>query len=107
NLIRSINFLKNSTISAFKLDWNNEKILASIIENEYVTDPYSSKQLAVIDATGKIDTIFGKYDPFILENNNYSFLNEIVIDDEENTIYTNLQYSPYIQVYDLNSYEQI
>lgn len=109
SLIHTAEFLEGGKIGTtpFGMLWYKDNIVATIIENEYIYEPDQSKLLSIINTDGSVDTLFGKFDPFAREDNSYSFANVMAVDDQSGLVYTNLQFSPHIQVYNLESTEKV
>jgi len=106
-IINSVNFLQTSPISAFELAWYNDKIITSVVENKFVENPQNSKLVGLFNTDGKLDSLFGKHDPFTTDNNNFSIKSVISIDKERGVLYTNLKKSPFVQIYDMQTFERI
>ncbi len=103
NILHSSSFLENVKFGTtpFAMQSYKDKILTTIIENQYMFEPSESKLLAMITVDGKVDTVFGEFDPFTKHDNNYNFFNEIAVDENNNIAYVNLVSSPHIQSYNL------
>lgn len=108
NLLHSSSFLDNVQFGTtpFAMQSYRDRILTAIIENQYMFEPSESKLLAMITVDGKVDTLFGKFDPFTKHDNNYNFFNEIAIDENSEEAYVNLVSSPHIQSYNLTDFNK-
>lgn len=104
NLLHSTGFLENETFNptANNLRWYNNKIVATIYDTDVRFETHRSRLIGLIDTNGTAETIFGRFDEFSMEDNNLAFNTVIALDEEADIAYTNLQTSPYFQIYDLN-----
>lgn len=108
-LLQSNQFFTNSKIGFATTELNiyQDKFILPIWEMKVPDDPLKSKQLALFDESGSLDTLFGEYDKFIEIDNHYSQTHNYVIDESRDRLYINLNTSPYIQEYDLKSLNRI
>jgi hypothetical protein len=108
-LISSNNILENADFSLVPhyLRWYNGKLAGTIIDLESRFEPYNSRLLALINKDGSTDTSFGKFDPFSKQDHRETFVSLLAVDEKNNLAYTNLQSSPYFQIYDLKNFERI
>lgn len=105
-LINSNTFLPNSKLwtHPYGLYAYEDRLLISVTETKFIHEPHKSKLLALVDYDGKIDTVFGMHDTFTKEDNTYSAENNIF--SISNNIFTNSIGSPYIQVYNSDTFQQ-
>lgn len=81
-----------------------DHLLFSVTELKFIHEPHKSKLLALTDYEGTVDTVFGMHDNFTIDDNTYSAENNILI--THNSIYTNSVGSPYLQIYNSNTFQQ-
>lgn len=108
-LISSNNILENADFSLVPhyLWWYKGQLAGTIIDLESRFEPYKSRLLALINDDGSTDTAFGKFDPFSKQDHRETFVSLLALDEENNVAYTNLQSSPYFQIYDMEHFERI
>lgn len=82
-----------------------DRLLISVTEMKFIREPQKSKLLALVKYSGTVDTVFGMHDKFTEEDNSYSAENTILI--SLNTILTSSVGSPYIQIYNRDTYQQV
>lgn len=104
NLLHSTEFLERETFNptANNLRWYNNKIVATIYDTDVRFETHKSRLIGLIDTSGTAEAIFGRFDEFSQEDNNLAFNTVIALDEGTDLAYTNLQTSPYFQIYDLN-----
>ncbi|MFP8489303.1 6-bladed beta-propeller [Gracilimonas sp. Q87] len=103
NLLHSTDFLERETFNptANNLRWYNNKIVATIYETDVRFETHKSRLVGLIDTSGIAESIFGRFDEYSQDDNNLAFNTVIALDEETDLAYTNLQTSPYFQIYDL------
>lgn len=108
-LLQSFPFMEKADfgIIPYELTYYESSFYSPMIESKYVMKPEKSKLIAVFSKDGKVKKKFGKLDSFAKSDNNYSFNSKIAIDRENNILYSTLSTSPFIQSYNLNTYETI
>lgn len=108
-LIGSNNILENADFSLVPhyLRWYKGKLAGTIIDLDSRFEPYNSRLLALINDDGSTDAVFGKFDRFSKQDHRETFVSLLAVDEDNNVAYTNLQSSPYFQIYDLESFERI
>lgn len=106
-LIHSNTFLNDGRLFAhpYRLYVYEDRLLIPVTEMKHTHEPHKSRLLALVKYDGTIDIVFGYQDPFSEEDNNYSTYNNILIEGE--TIFTSLSTSPYVQAYDINTYQKV
>lgn len=106
NLLRSVSFLENETINptANNLNWYNNQVVTTIYDTKIPFNvTHKSSLVALIDTNGSLDKVFGKFDPFSQKDNKLTFNTVSSLDDRSGLLYTNLQTSPYVYVYSLET----
>ena len=107
-LIQSNTIFSEGELWAHPYSVNNFKdrlLIIPVTESEFIREPHKSNLLAIVDYGGNVDSVFGKHDKFTTEDNSYSAENTILIDS--NFIYTSSVGSPYIQMYNNETFQQV
>lgn len=108
DLISSHSILEKSDFSLLpnSLSWYGDKLLGGIIDINSTFEPHKSRLLALINSDGSTEKVFAKVDPFSKEDNRETFTSLIVADEDKDFVYTNLQTSPYFQIFNLASFDR-
>lgn len=109
NLLKSTKILEGVTYNptANNILWYNDKILATVYDTEVGLETHKSKLIGLINIDGSLNTVFGRFDSFSKQDNQLAFNTLIALDEKNDLAYSNLQTSPYFQVYDLASKKRI
>jgi len=108
-LLHTVGMFENTpfSVTAFGMEWYDGKVLTSILEDEFLNETHQSNLMAIMNMDGSLDTLFGTHDPFTKVDNQFSFFSEIAYDVRNNELITNLESSPYYQVFDMETLEQV